>query len=187
MRKLFIAVNVLVAMLMIGAVTLVGRNGASAAPSYAGSVSFGTWSSNPTEQAGQKKLVQAFENKYHINVNFQVLNGDYSTVLKARLTAGTAPDVFYLNSTDAQSFIRTGALANLDFLAKDKSFGFSEFYNSLQFGFKWKGHTYAMAKDYSPLALWYNKTLFAKAGISKPPTTWAQITADACKLTDKAN
>src|SRR5579859_146453 len=107
MRKLFIAINVLVAVMMIGTATIVGRSSASSAPSYAGTVSFGTWSSNPTEQAGQKKLVAAFQNKYHIHVDFQVLNGDYPTVLKARLTAGTAPDVFYLNSDRAQEFIRT--------------------------------------------------------------------------------
>jgi multiple sugar transport system substrate-binding protein len=34
--------------------------------------------------------------------------------------------------------------------------------------------------------LFYNKTAFAKAGISGPPTTWTQLEADAIKLSDPA-
>ena len=34
------------------------------------------------------------------------------------------------------------------------------------------------------IALFYNKTDFAQAGITSPPTTWAQLAADAAKLTD---
>ena len=34
--------------------------------------------------------------------------------------------------------------------------------------------------------LFYNKTDFAKAGISGPPTTWAQLEADAIKVSDPA-
>jgi multiple sugar transport system substrate-binding protein len=33
------------------------------------------------------------------------------------------------------------------------------------------------------IALFYNKTDFAQAGITSPPTTWAQLAADAAKLT----
>ena len=33
------------------------------------------------------------------------------------------------------------------------------------------------------IALFYNKTDFAQAGITSPPTTWAQLEADAAKLT----
>jgi multiple sugar transport system substrate-binding protein len=56
----------------------------------------------------------------------------------------------------------------------------------VQQGFVYHGHTYGFAKDYSTLALWYNKDLFKSAGISKPPTTWAALQSDACKLSDKS-
>lgn len=36
-----------------------------------------------------------------------------------------------------------------------------------------------------PFALLYNKELFAKAGISSPPTTWTQFVQDAQKITDQ--
>jgi multiple sugar transport system substrate-binding protein len=179
--------NLAIALLMIGSISLVSALRTAAIPvAAAGSVSWATWSSNPTEQAGQKKLLDAFQSKYGINVDFQVINGDYNAALKARLTAGTAPDVFYVNSDHVQDYIRTGALKNLDFLKKDKTFNYSSLYKNLQAGYTYKGHVYGIVKDYSPLALWYNKALFSAAGISKPPTTWAQMQTDACKLTDKS-
>ncbi|HLJ67434.1 MAG TPA: extracellular solute-binding protein [Chloroflexota bacterium] len=153
----------------------------------AGSVSLATWSSNPTEQAGQKKLVDSFQNKYGTTIDFQVINGDYPTVLKARFTAGTAPDVFYINSDYFQDFASSGALMNLDFLKNVKSFGYDQYYKNLQVGYIYNKHIYGLVKDYSTLALEYNKTMFKKAGIKAPPKTWAELQKDACKLTNRAN
>jgi multiple sugar transport system substrate-binding protein len=91
-----------------------------------------------------------------------------------------------MNSDVAQGFIQTNQLMNLDFLKNDKSYGLNKIYKSLLKGYEWKGHIYGIPKDYSTLAMWYNKDAFSAAGISSPPTTWAQVTDDACKLTDKA-
>jgi multiple sugar transport system substrate-binding protein len=181
-------VNIAVAAVTIGSISLVAGLKAGAVPaSAAGSVSLATWSSNPTEQAGQKKLVSSFESKYKTNIDFQVLNGDYATVLQARITAGTAPDVFYMNSDVFQHFASSSALLNLDFLKKDKTFGYNQYYKNLQFGYQYNGHVYGIVKDYSTLALWYNKDMFRAAGIKSPPSTWAQLQSDACKLTNKGN
>jgi multiple sugar transport system substrate-binding protein len=173
---------------MVGSIALATNVSSSVAPARAaGSVSLATWSSNPTEQAGQKKLVAAFEAKYGIHVDFQVVNGDYPTVLKARFTAGTAPDVFYVNSDYFQDFASSGALMNLDFLQKVSSFGYNQYYKTLQAGYVYHKHIYGLVKDYSTLGLWWNKSMFSAAHISKPPTTWAQLKTDACKLTNKAS
>src|SRR5438270_1899636 len=102
MRKIHVLINVCVVAILIASAALIQGNHASAATRA--TVSFATWSSNPTEQAGQKALVTAFQNKYHINVDFQVINGDYNAQMKTRITAGTAPDVFYVNSDHVQDF-----------------------------------------------------------------------------------
>jgi len=47
--------------------------------------------------------------------------------------------------------------------------------------------TYAIPFQNSTPILYYNKTLFAKAGISAPPATWEEMLADAKKLTDAAS
>jgi multiple sugar transport system substrate-binding protein len=50
----------------------------------------------------------------------------------------------------------------------------------------YKGANYALPLDTNTQSLFWNKTDFAAAGISSPPTTMAQLFADAVKLTDKS-
>jgi multiple sugar transport system substrate-binding protein len=47
----------------------------------------------------------------------------------------------------------------------------------------YNGKLYGMPDLSSARALFYNKDLFSKAGISKPPTTWAEFETDAKKIT----
>lgn len=186
MRKARLGANLIAVLAVTISIVFVGRQTASATSPRAGTVNFASWSSNPTESAALSKTLKAFTNKTHITVNFQVLNGNYPALLKTRMTAGNAPDVFYMNSDVARDFILLHTLHSLNYLKKVKSFGFNKFYKSIQEGFVYKGTTYGFAKDYSTLVLWYNKSMFKSAHISKPPTTWAQFTKDACKLTNKS-
>ena len=49
--------------------------------------------------------------------------------------------------------------------------------------FTYNGKLYAIPANYATLSLYYNKTEFAAAGITSPPTTVAEFQADAKKLT----
>jgi multiple sugar transport system substrate-binding protein len=181
-----IFVNLAIATALVATFTLAGRPAAAAPARATVTLNVASWSAAPAEEAAVKKLLAAFKAQYHVNTSYQVINGDYPTAMKARIAAGTLPDVFYLNSDVGQDFIQTGKLHNLDFLKSNKSYNFGDLYSSLVKGFEWKGHVYAIPKDQSTLAMFYNKEMFSAAGISKPPTTWAQFTSDACKLTDKS-
>jgi multiple sugar transport system substrate-binding protein len=186
-RKTRNASNLVSALVIVSLMLLLGGAKVVAAPTHlGGSVNVVSWGSSPTESAAFDKTLKAFQAKTGIQVNFSVNNGDYNTVLKTQMTAGTAPDVFYLNSDHARDFEILGALHSLDYLKKVKSFGFTKFYKSIQSGFVYKGHTYGFAKDYSTLVIWYNKTMFKAAHIKSPPTTWTQFAADAKKLTHKS-
>jgi multiple sugar transport system substrate-binding protein len=46
----------------------------------------------------------------------------------------------------------------------------------------YKGTDYGIPFTTSTRAMYYNKKIFAKAGISAPPTTWAQLQTDAAKI-----
>jgi ABC-type glycerol-3-phosphate transport system substrate-binding protein len=48
------------------------------------------------------------------------------------------------------------------------------------------GTTYAIPFHNSTPILYYNKTMFDRAGIKQPPQTWAELLADAKKLTDES-
>ena len=49
----------------------------------------------------------------------------------------------------------------------------------------YQGTPYGIPFTTSTRALYYNKKIFAAAGISSPPTTWAQLQADAAKIKSK--
>lgn len=49
-------------------------------------------------------------------------------------------------------------------------------------GAMYKGHIVTVPMQTWPLALFYNKSLFKKAGIAGPPRTWAELISDGLKL-----
>ncbi|MEU7834307.1 extracellular solute-binding protein [Nonomuraea sp. NPDC049129] len=48
--------------------------------------------------------------------------------------------------------------------------------------YQFDGKTYALPTDIGMVGFWYNKQLFAKAGITAPPATWAQLLEAVKKL-----
>jgi multiple sugar transport system substrate-binding protein len=51
----------------------------------------------------------------------------------------------------------------------------------------WKGKYYGVPMNFTTLLLYWNKGMFAKAGIKHAPTTWAEWQKDAVKLTIDKN
>lgn len=90
----------------------------------------------------------------------------------------TLPDVLMLDNPDLQQIAATGALAPLaDF--KISTDNFAE--GVLRAG-TYKDKVYGLAPTVNTIALFYNKDILAKAGIT-PPTTWVELKAAAAKLT----
>jgi raffinose/stachyose/melibiose transport system substrate-binding protein len=48
--------------------------------------------------------------------------------------------------------------------------------------YSYKGKNYGVPWDMGMVGFWYNKALFAKAGIQVPPTTWAELLNDVKML-----
>src|SRR5690606_39148667 len=51
----------------------------------------------------------------------------------------------------------------------------------------WDGKLFGLPKYTDTIGIFYNKDKLAAAGLSEPPTTWAQVAEYAEKLTDPAN
>jgi multiple sugar transport system substrate-binding protein len=104
------------------------------------------------------------------------------------IAAGTAPDVFMLGDGDVRWYQDKGALTNLTpFMKKDK-FSTSQYVpGTLTIGTS-KGKIYALPKDYSTIAVYYNKDMFKAAGVPFPKNGWTldQFRQDAIKLTDSS-
>jgi ABC-type glycerol-3-phosphate transport system substrate-binding protein len=105
----------------------------------------------------------------------------------AKLAAGTLPTVFEVPFTDARTLGDNGQLADLTSAAKALPY-FSKYNKAvLAEGTDAKGQIVALPKGAYAQALHYNRKLFAQAGLNpnKPPTTWAQVEADALAIHQK--
>lgn len=176
---------------------LVGIAGCgSGSSSDSGSGGSGTtltyWASNQGSslQDDQKVLqpeLDKFQKQTGIKVNLQVIGWpDLQNKILAATTSGNGPDVLNIGNTWAPSLQATGAFL---------PFGDSEF-NAIGGKDKFVPASLATGgmagKDptsvplYSLVyGLYYNKKMFADAGL-KPPTTWEELQDAAKKLTDKS-
>ncbi|MDR6988014.1 multiple sugar transport system substrate-binding protein [Paenarthrobacter nitroguajacolicus] len=90
----------------------------------------------------------------------------------------TLPDVLMLDNPDLQQIAATGALAPLsDFKVSTENFA-----EGVLSAGTYKDKVYGLAPTVNTIALFYNKDILDKAGVT-PPTTWDELKAAAAKLT----
>ena len=90
----------------------------------------------------------------------------------------TLPDVLMLDNPDLQQIAATGALAPLsDFKVSTENFA-----EGVLSAGTYKDKVYGLAPTVNTIALFYNKDILDKAGIT-PPTTWEELKTAAAKLT----
>ncbi|MEA5571735.1 ABC transporter substrate-binding protein [Calothrix sp. UHCC 0171] len=145
------------------------------------------WGASPSEQRLLKSVLQDFEVQHpHIKVKYEVIADQYMDVMKTRLVGEAAPDVFYLDALEAPFLMSQNVLEPLDGYIKPE-FDLPDFEETLLNIFKQNNRIYGLPKDYSTLALFYNKQAFANAGIENPPTTWEELRSYAKLLTKDTN
>jgi multiple sugar transport system substrate-binding protein len=141
------------------------------------------WQSNPNEKQLLEQVLHQFESEHpNIKVKHEAINDQYMDVIKTRLIGDAAPDVFYLDSFEAPLLMQHGVLEPLESYVTPQ-FDLADFQPSLLKAFQLNGHTYGLPKDFSTLALFYNKNDFQAAGIKQPPKTWEQLRKFSKKLT----
>ncbi len=157
-------------------------SGAAAGPV---TITYGIWDAN--QMPAMQKMVDAFQGAHpDIKVNIQLTpNSDYWTKLQTAAASGTAPDVFWMNSSRIGLYAGQGQLQSL---TGKSGFDNSPFSKALNTIFTLDGKQYGMPKDYDTVGLWYNKKLFDAAGVKYPDKSWTwQSVIDASqKLTDPA-
>ncbi|MEV0981336.1 extracellular solute-binding protein [Streptomyces sp. NPDC049915] len=150
------------------------------------------WASNQGASIEvDKKVLQPeldkFEKQTGIKVKLEVV--PWSDLLNRILTAttsGQGPDVLNIGNTWSASLQATGALLPWDAQNFGKIGGRDRFVDSALGSTGVAGKDPAAVPLYSmAYALYYNKQLFAEAGITKPPATWGQLVADGKKIEAK--
>lgn len=129
-----------------------------------------------------EQLVKDFETKNsNIDVKLETQSwDDIYNVMTTKIQNNKAPDILELDAAGP-------AYASDDLLYKADEIVSPETYKDIEPAFidsaKIKGQAYGVPTVASTRALFYNKTLFTQAGITKPPTTWDELLADAQKIT----
>ncbi|AXI89780.1 sugar ABC transporter substrate-binding protein [Streptomyces sp. ETH9427] len=147
------------------------------------------WASNQGASIeADKKVLQPeldkFEKQTGIKVKLEVV--PWSDLLNRILTAttsGQGPDVLNIGNTWSASLQATGGLLPWDDEQFEKIGGKDRFVDSALGSTGAEGQPPAAVPLYSmAYALYYNKQMFADAGIDAPPATWDEFVAAGKKL-----
>lgn len=150
------------------------------------------WASNQGTSLDNDKevltpVLQKFTADTGIKVNLEVIGwNDLQTRIQTATTSGQGPDVLNIGNTWAASLQATGAFLPFDNDAMTAIGGKDKFVpTALATGGK-EGEDPTSVPLYGlAYGLYYNKAMFAAAGL-QPPKTWEEMVSAAQKLTDPA-
>lgn len=143
-----------------------------------------TWWHNSNTDPGKgyyEKVAKDFEASHPgVKVEISALqHEDMLTKLDAAFQGGDAPDVYMeRGGGELADHVKAG-------LTKDLSTSAADTISKLggtTAGWQVDGKTYALPFSVGVVGFWYNKDLFAKAGVSTPPATWDEFYAAVDKL-----
>jgi ABC-type glycerol-3-phosphate transport system substrate-binding protein len=118
----------------------------------------------------------------HITLQGSTFN-DHFTKMSTQLASGNAPCLVAVQSLRT-ALLKDGMLPLGD-LAKADNFDLSVFDKSMLDGLSADGNLYALPYDVGPMMMFYNKDMFAAAGVAEPKAGWstAEFLDAAKKLT----
>jgi multiple sugar transport system substrate-binding protein len=163
--------------------------GESAAPStgfdaaaISGTAKLSGWQSSDAESAALKDTIAAFEaQNSKIKVDYQVVAGDYPTVMATNFSSKNVPDLFYVDAAFGQTWADQGFLEPLDDYIAKSGFDISTFFPGYLAPFKGSdGKIYGLPKDGNTIGMAYNT-----ADVPTAPTSMDQLMTTAQGLKGK--
>jgi N,N'-diacetylchitobiose transport system substrate-binding protein len=166
---------------------------ASASPKCAGSTTPATpaasggtltvWLMSGSAPTGwAENINSAFAAKYPgWKVNLQIQNWDgIGAKLNKALISSSTPDIVEVGNTQAVSYANSGELKDLTSVTN--AFNCPQFNQALKDSGAFQGKQYSIPFYGANRTVIYRKDMFAKAGITSPPTTQAEWLSDMGKL-----
>ncbi|MGW4500411.1 ABC transporter substrate-binding protein [Micromonospora sp. NPDC004336] len=143
----------------------------------------------PEELAAYRTLVEAYE-KARPGADVQLVEASDRKDLLARLATsvagGAPPDLFLMNYRFYGQFAAKDVVEPLDDrLAASDAVDPADYYPVAWNAFRWKDRQLCLPQNVSSLAVYYNRTLFAKYGVPEPKAgwTWNDLVATAGAMT----
>ncbi|MCL2781153.1 MAG: extracellular solute-binding protein [Actinomycetia bacterium] len=161
-------------------------NASSATAQPPTTITVWTFNKLPTEVKAIQDAIDALKVKdpwLTVNLVTAKTNDDFTKAV----TAGNPPDVFISSSPDnAAKFCYNGAVIDMNPLAQSAGLDIAATFPPSVLSYtQFDGKQCALPLLVDSYALYYNKAMFQAAGISSPPKTLSELTADAKKLTVK--
>ncbi|MBM9617451.1 ABC transporter substrate-binding protein [Streptomyces zhihengii] len=189
MRRIRAAASGAVVVSLLAAATACGGGSSTDGGSNESPKTLTYWASNqgPNIEADKKILqpeLDKFEKQTGIKVKLEVVPwSDLLTRIMTATTSGQGPDVLNIGNTWSASLQATGALLPWDEKNLAKIGGRDRFVDSALGSTGAEGQDPAAVPLYSmAYALYYNKKMFAEAGVDKPPATWDELVATGRKI-----
>jgi multiple sugar transport system substrate-binding protein len=130
------------------------------------------------------KSVVAEYAKAHPDLQINVVGSINDDKITAAIRSGNAPDVVSsFTSSNVGVYCGTGAWIDLAPLLKKDHVDVNQFPAATRYYTQFDGHRCALPLLADAHGLYYNTTMFKKAGIAHPPKTLSELAADAKKLT----
>ncbi|RKR73441.1 sugar ABC transporter substrate-binding protein [Frondihabitans australicus] len=140
------------------------------------------------DRPGYAQIVKDF-NASHKDVQVKLTVESWDTItqkLPSAWLTGSGPDIAAPSSDPnaIADYVKTNSLLPITNTGSgDSKINTSDLIKSTIDEYTYNGKLYAVPANYTTLSLYYNKKLFAAAGITNPPTTVAEMATDAQKLT----
>ncbi|MFD5226644.1 ABC transporter substrate-binding protein [Microbacterium sp. NPDC058342] len=170
--------------------------GCSGAPGPSGTGSSGEpaelrfllWASNPDQLAMFESMGEQFvaENDDVSAVKFETVTlSDLNTLLPTWLASNSPPDASWLPVESSIEYMKAGALADLTpTLTSFEGYEYDDLAERMQEPWKEGDAQYGVPFSNGPLIMYYNKDLFAQAGLDDPSAAMAEGTWDWDLLRD---
>ncbi|MFH1904365.1 MAG: sugar ABC transporter substrate-binding protein [bacterium] len=147
---------------------------------------------DPTMKLVYERMVEAFKiEEPNIEVRLEAVPWtSYENKLLTMMVGNSTPDVFTAGRSMLYLYTRKGGVLSIDnFVKADKDLNIEDFYKPAIEACQMDDKLYALPKELNVVCMFYNKTLFDRAGVSYPKDgwTWADFLKAAQKLTISEN
>jgi multiple sugar transport system substrate-binding protein len=159
--------------LIARAVVVTSRKPVAPAPGQQVTLELSVWGMPWESDLYTKSYIPEFERQNpDIKVKFANYE-DYPNRILLSHAGGIAPDVIRENIDFSEGWIQRGLNLPLDkYIDGPDGIDRNDFIPATMEGLKYKGKTYGVPQDINMAGLYYNKTLFDKAGIPYPDASW---------------
>ena len=128
----------------------------------------------------------ASQDDYRVEVEVNPWNV-ISDKLMPAVKAGNGPDLVVQGVDTGQGYVNRGVFQSLEDFYDDPANETDTYYDHVVDYGVFDGEHYAVPMGYAPYGIWFNKKMFAEAGVTEPPKTWDEMFDLARRLTVDEN